>query len=107
MYVAIVSYRCYKSRSGDVAYVAIVSEACCKCMFGVFQMFQRYVSSVFSGRMLQVFIWMLHMFHTYVACVLLGCCILSGTKNKGYPQSMIKKSKTMTETATHKRDEPK
>jgi len=22
-----------------------------------------------------VFIWMLHMFHTYVACVLLRCCV--------------------------------
>ena len=24
-----------------------------------------------------VFIWMLHMFHTYVACVLFGCCVWS------------------------------
>ena len=48
MYVAFISYGCFKSRSGDVAhvaYVAIVSEACCKHMFRVFQMFQRFVSS--------------------------------------------------------------
>ena len=32
-------------------YVAIVSEACCK---RIFRVFQRYVSSVFFGRMLQV-----------------------------------------------------
>jgi hypothetical protein len=31
--VAFVSYGCCKSRSGDVAYVAIVSGACCKRMF--------------------------------------------------------------------------
>jgi hypothetical protein len=101
----------HKSKSGDVAHVAykvIVSEACCKRMFRVFQMFQRNVasvsvgccksksgrytccngctrmlqrfvtnvSSVFSGHMLQVCLSRcLHMFHTYVACVLFRCCI--------------------------------
>jgi hypothetical protein len=77
MYILFVSYGCCKSRSGDVAhvsYVTIVSEAYCKHMLRVFQMFQRYVLSVFSGRIVaSVFIWMLHMFHTYVACVLFGC----------------------------------
>ena len=32
------------------------------------------VLSIFR-RMLQVFIWVLHMFHTYVASVLSGCCV--------------------------------
>jgi hypothetical protein len=56
-------------------HVAIVSEACCKRMFRVFQMCQRYVSSVFSGRILQVclsgccicFTYMLHVFYLDVA----------------------------------------
>ena len=39
----------------------LFSEACCNSMFRVFQMFQRYVSFVFSGRMLQL--------------CLSGCCI--------------------------------
>ena len=71
MYVAIVVFGCFKSRSGDVAYVAIVSEVCCKSMFRVFQ---RYVSALFFRMHVAiVFICMLHMFPTYVACVLLGC----------------------------------
>jgi hypothetical protein len=43
----------------DVAYDAIVSKACCKRLFKVFRLFQMCVVSFF--------IWMLHMFHTYVA----------------------------------------
>jgi hypothetical protein len=42
-------------------YVSSVSEVCFICIF------RTHVASVF--------IWMLHMFHTYVACVLIGSCI--------------------------------
>ena len=31
----------------DIAYVACVSEACCKCFFKMFRLFQTYVASVF------------------------------------------------------------
>ena len=66
---------CCKYFDLDVAYV---SHICCKSMFQIFQLFHSYVAvSIF---MLQVFylfqtlvasvlIWMLHMFHTYVARV--------------------------------------
>jgi hypothetical protein len=51
----------------------LFSKACCNSMFRVFQM---YASSVFFRMHVAiVFIWMLHMFHTYVACVLFGCCV--------------------------------
>jgi hypothetical protein len=84
-----------------------LESVCCKSMFQVFQMFQRYVTRVSYGccetrsrcciccnsctRMLQVsvlnvssafqmyiasvFIWILHLFHTCVTCVLSRCCI--------------------------------
>jgi hypothetical protein len=48
----------------DVAYVATIEHVCCKCLF---LMFQTYVVSVF--------IWILHMFHSYVTSVLSECCI--------------------------------
>jgi hypothetical protein len=48
MYVAYVSSRCCKSRSG-VAYVAMTIHVCCKCMFQMFRFFQTYVASVLSG----------------------------------------------------------
>ena len=52
----------------DVAYVAIVVHVRCKSMSSMFHLFfHMYVASVF--------IWMLHMFHTYVACVFSGCCL--------------------------------
>jgi hypothetical protein len=52
----------------NVAYVAIVVYVCCKLLFSMlYPFFQIYVASVF--------IWMLRMFHTYVASVLSGCCI--------------------------------
>jgi hypothetical protein len=42
--------------------------ACCKGLLPMFHLcFQTYVASVF--------IWMLHIFHTYVTYVLSGCCI--------------------------------
>jgi hypothetical protein len=68
MYVAFVSYRCCKSRSKDVAYIAIVSEACCKRMFRV--MFQRYVSFVFFGCMLQLcfFLDVAYVSHIHCTC---------------------------------------
>jgi len=88
MYIAVVSCGCCKSRLGDVAhiaYVAIVSEAYCKRIFRVFQMFQRYVSSMFSGRMLQVClsgrcIYFTHTLHVFYLDVAYGCngfkCVL-------------------------------
>jgi hypothetical protein len=47
----------------DVAYVAMVVHVCCKRLFQMFYLFffWTYVASVF--------IWMLHMFHTYIASV--------------------------------------
>ena len=56
---------------------------CCNCFRG---MLQTYVSSVldvpdvcficvFWTHVTSVFFWMLHMLHTYVACVLFGCCV--------------------------------
>ena len=66
-YVAIISYGCCKSRS-DVTYFVIVVHVCCKLLFPMFYLFfQKYFASVF--------IWMLHMFHTYIASVLSGYCI--------------------------------
>jgi hypothetical protein len=72
MYVVFVLYGCCKSRSADiahVAYVAIVSEACCKRVSVLEVCFIR----VFWTHVACVFIWMVHMFHTYVACVLFRC----------------------------------
>ena len=52
----------------DVAYVAMVIHVYCKLLFSMFHLFvQTYFASVF--------IWMLHMFHTYVASILSGCCV--------------------------------
>ena len=51
------------------AYVANVSETCCKSLFKMFYLFRRYVASVL--------IWMLHMFNTYVAIVCPKCFICS------------------------------
>jgi hypothetical protein len=52
----------------DVAYVVSI----CR---GMLQAFCSNVSSVFSTYVASVFIWMLHMFHTYVASVLSGFCV--------------------------------
>jgi hypothetical protein len=79
MYVAIISYECCKSRLEDVAhvpYVAIVFR-------GMLQAYVLHVSDVlevcfiyvFRMCVASVFIWMLHVFHTYVACVLFRCCV--------------------------------
>jgi hypothetical protein len=47
----------------DVVYVAMIIHVCCKRLFTMFHLFfQTYVASVF--------IWMLHMFYTYVVSVL-------------------------------------
>jgi hypothetical protein len=49
----------------DVAHVAVAIYVCCKYLFQMFHMFfEMYIASVF--------LWMLHMFHTYVANVLCG-----------------------------------
>jgi hypothetical protein len=47
----------------NIAYIAIVVHVCCKLMLPIFYLFfHTYVASVF--------IWMLHIFHTYVGSVL-------------------------------------
>jgi hypothetical protein len=52
----------------DIAYVVMVVHVCCKCLFPMFHLcFRTYVVSVF--------IWMLYMFHKYIASVSSGCCI--------------------------------
>ena len=51
----------------DIAHVAMVVHVCCKLLLVN-------VSSVFSTHVTSVFIWMLHIFHTYDANVLSGCC---------------------------------
>ena len=52
----------------DVAHVTMVAHVCCKRLFKMFHLFfQTYVVSVF--------IWMLHMFYTYVVSVLSACCV--------------------------------
>jgi hypothetical protein len=52
----------------DVAYVTMVVHVCCKYLFPMFHLFfQTYVANVF--------IWILHMFYTYDASVLSGCCV--------------------------------
>ena len=52
----------------DIAYVTMVIHVCYKGLLPMFHLcFRLYVASVF--------IWILHMFHTYVACVLYGCCV--------------------------------
>jgi hypothetical protein len=52
----------------DAAYVAMAVHLCCKRLFPMFHLiFQTYVISVF--------IWMLHMLHTYVANILSRCYI--------------------------------
>jgi hypothetical protein len=52
----------------DVTYVSMVVHVCCKCPLPMFHLyFRTYVASVF--------IWMLYMFHAYVACILSGCCL--------------------------------
>jgi hypothetical protein len=81
----------------NVAYVASVSEACCKRWFKMFYLFQTYVASVFYLDVAHVsqeyvqnilvlccnkcfhvvickcFIWMLHIFHTHGAIVCSKC----------------------------------
>jgi hypothetical protein len=48
----------------DVAYIAMAVHICCKLLFPIFDLFfQTYVAIVF--------IWMLHMFHTYVVSIYL------------------------------------
>ena len=52
----------------DVAYVAMSIHIRSKHLF---QMFHLFVSTYVAS----MSIWILHMFHTYVASVLSGCCI--------------------------------
>jgi hypothetical protein len=52
----------------DVAFVAMVVLVCCKLLFSMFYLF-------FHTHIVSVYIWMLHMFHTYVASALFGCCV--------------------------------
>ena len=53
----------------DVAYVVMV--VCARML----QTFVHNVSSVFYLYIVSVFIWMLHIFHTYVANILSECCV--------------------------------
>jgi hypothetical protein len=52
----------------DVAYVASVSEACCKRLFKMFHLFLDIFMQAF-------FIWMLHMFHTWKKYVLIASVV--------------------------------
>jgi hypothetical protein len=75
MFATIVSYGCRKSSLKDVTYVAIVSEACCK---RIFRVFQSYVLSMFSECMLQVclsgcYICFTHILHLFYLDVASGC----------------------------------
>jgi len=60
-----------------VAHVAYVLEACCKSMFWVFQMFQRYISSVFRDACCNCVygccIGFTHMLHVFYSDVAYGC----------------------------------
>jgi hypothetical protein len=63
-----VLYTDVAKRDLDVAYVAMVIHVCYKLLFLMFHLFsQTYVASVF--------IWILHMFRTYVTSVLFECCV--------------------------------
>jgi hypothetical protein len=57
----------------NVAYVASVSDACCKCFRGILQAFVQNISSVSDVCCKYFFIWMLQLFHTYVARVCSKC----------------------------------
>jgi hypothetical protein len=52
----------------EVAYVAISVHIRCKLLFLMFQLF-------FQTHVAKCVYWILHMFHTYVASVLFGCCV--------------------------------
>jgi hypothetical protein len=95
-YVANVCFRCFSRFKGmlqlflmdvakvdwDVAYVASVSETCCKRMFKMFHLFYTYVASVLIRMFAYVsYICCNNMFHmfclfqTYIPSVLSECCI--------------------------------
>jgi hypothetical protein len=67
----------------DITNVDMRCYICCKCFRGMLQVYVSSVSDVldvcfiyvFWTHVASVFIWMLHMFHTYIACVLFGCCV--------------------------------
>jgi hypothetical protein len=71
----VLQFKCFSSGMLQVVHmdvakvdqnIASISEAYCKPLFKMFHLFQT---------MLQVFfIWMLHIFHTYVARVYSKCC---------------------------------
>jgi len=52
----------------DVTYIVVVARVCCRRLFPMFHLF-------FHTYDASVFIWMLYMFHTYVASVLYVCCV--------------------------------
>jgi hypothetical protein len=62
-YVASILYGCCKSRSRCCI--------CCKCFRG---MVQAFIQNVLSCMLQAVFIWMLHMFHTYVSVLCYNKC---------------------------------
>jgi hypothetical protein len=66
--VACVSFRCCKSRS-SVTYITIGIHVCCKYMFQMFQLFQKYVAGVLS-RSCVCCSGYTHMLHEYVPNIL-------------------------------------
>jgi hypothetical protein len=52
----------------DVAYIEMVVHVCCKLLSPMFHLCFRMHFAI-------VFIWMLRMFHTYIACILFRCCV--------------------------------
>jgi hypothetical protein len=54
----------------DVAYVAMVVYIYCKLLSPMFHLF-------FQSYVARVFIWILHISHTYIASILSGCCVCS------------------------------
>jgi hypothetical protein len=90
LYVAYVCFKCFRSFRCmlqlfhmDVAKVDRGCCTCCNCFRGMLQAYVLSVSDVsevcficgFRTHVASVFIWISHMFHTYVACVLFGYCV--------------------------------
>jgi hypothetical protein len=75
MHVASVLCGCYKSRSG-----------CCICCNGYTHILQASVPnvSIISYIRCTCFMWVLHMFHTYIASVSSGCCICFTYNMQGF-----------------------
>jgi hypothetical protein len=73
-YVVVVSYGYCKSRSGDVAYIASVSEACCKRLFKTFHLFLDVRCNHFYLDIAYVFTHMLKQYVLNVSAISVLCC---------------------------------